>query len=157
MFRKLIAACVGLAMMGMAGTANAVPLEHTITFTCCTAGSDPGLTTGSFSVESTTLVAGAFTPSLVAFSATATGLGATWTFADDLVEGIGGGGRGTHVFARWIGGDGTGDDYIRHRRGRAHGARIEFDRRRIPVALAAVYGAGYGGAHRVRPLDHGTG
>jgi len=27
MFRKLIGACVGLAMMGMAGTANAVPLN----------------------------------------------------------------------------------------------------------------------------------
>ena len=74
MFRKLIGACVGLAMMGMAGTAHAVPLTYTITFN---GGVSIGLTTGSFSLVSPTL--SGVNP-LATFSATATTTGNVWTF-----------------------------------------------------------------------------
>ena len=55
MFRKLIGACVGLAMMGMVGTANAVLLSATVEFTgeflrssTVTNGSDPGINITNF-------------------------------------------------------------------------------------------------------------
>ncbi len=80
MFRKLIGACVGLAMMGMAGTADAVPLSYTITFTLAPGSPDIGLTTGSFSLTSPTLTGA---QPLAAFSATATITGNVWTIPED--------------------------------------------------------------------------
>ena len=81
MLMRLIAALVGLGVLGLTGTAQAIPIAHTLTLTETAPGNS--VSVGSFVIDSADLTPSTFIPlsSFLSFSITV--LGETFVLADN--------------------------------------------------------------------------